>query len=109
MGLHLYVRDEIDRGTNWNCTADELVRYAAGSEPQQVLAPFFLKFLPIHISFRLQKFARLASNISRVSVYDESDLEDWVHDDGPLVLIGDSAHPMPVGRSFVCSYPVHVH
>lgn len=33
-------------------------------------------------------------------VYDESDLEDWVHDDGPLVLIGDAAHPMPVRPTF---------
>jgi len=109
MGLHLYVRDEVDRGTDWNCTAEELVRYAAGCEPQQVLAIVFLKFLPTHTPLRLQKFARLASNISRVPVYDESDLEDWVHDDGPLVLIGDSAHPMPVGRPFVCSCPFHVH
>lgn len=46
--------------------------------------------------FRLQKFARLAVNVSRIPVYDESDLEDWVHDDGPLVLTGDAAHPMPV-------------
>lgn len=55
------------------------------------------------MGFRLQKFARLAVNVSRIPVYDESDLEDWVHDDGPLVLIGEAAHPMPVSRplSFV--------
>lgn len=40
----------------------------------------------------------MAVNVSRVPVYEESDLEDWVHDDGPLVLIGDAAHPMPVSR-----------
>lgn len=79
MGLHLYVPDEEDRGTNWDCTVEEMLRYSSGAESQ------------------LQKFARMARNISRVSVYDESDLEDWVHDDGPLVLIGDAAHPMPPG------------
>ena len=38
--------------------------------------------------------------MSRVPVHDEPDLEDWVHDDGPLILIGDAAHPMPVSRPF---------
>lgn len=42
MGLHLYVPDEEDRGANWNCTADEMLRYSSGAEPQQVLAPYFL-------------------------------------------------------------------
>ena len=44
----------------------------------------------------------MATNVSRSPLYDESDIEDWVHDDGPLVLIGDAAHPMPV------SFPVSI-
>ena len=48
MGLHLYVRDEEDRGANWNCSVEEMVRYASGSEPQQVLAPTLLNFLLTH-------------------------------------------------------------
>ena len=38
MGLHLYVPDEEDRGINWNCTAEEMLRYSSGAESQQVLA-----------------------------------------------------------------------
>lgn len=34
MGIHLYVPDEQDRGTNWNCTVEEMLRYAADAEPQ---------------------------------------------------------------------------
>lgn len=45
MGLLLYARDEIDRGTDWNCSLQELVRYAAGSEPRQVLAPTLPDFI----------------------------------------------------------------
>ena len=41
MGLHLYVPDEEDRGTNWSCTVDEMLQYAAAAEPQQVLTPLF--------------------------------------------------------------------
>ena len=39
MGLHLYVPDDQERGTDWSCTAEEMLRYATGAEQQQVLAP----------------------------------------------------------------------
>lgn len=41
MGLHLYVRDENDRGTEWNCTTEEMLQHTTGCEPLQVLAPVF--------------------------------------------------------------------
>jgi len=43
MGLHLYVPDEEDRGTNWDCTVEEMLRYSSGAESQQVLAPTFAR------------------------------------------------------------------
>jgi len=45
MGLHLYVPDAEDRGTDWNCSVEDMLRYATGAESQQVLAPTFFKFL----------------------------------------------------------------
>lgn len=45
MGLHLYVPDAEDRGIDWNCTVEEMLRYATGAESQQVLAPTFFIFL----------------------------------------------------------------
>ena len=47
MGLHLYVPDEEDRGTNWNCTVEEMLRYSSGAESQQVLAPRFTGLPPL--------------------------------------------------------------
>jgi hypothetical protein len=44
MGIHLYVPDEEDRGTNWDCSVDELLQYTSSAESQQVLAPEFLSF-----------------------------------------------------------------
>ena len=36
MGLHLYFSDEVDRGTDWDCTKEEMLRYAvnANAEPK---------------------------------------------------------------------------
>jgi len=45
MGIHLYVPDEQDRGTNWNCTVEEMLEYAAAAEPQQVSSPVSCDFL----------------------------------------------------------------
>ncbi|KAH9931994.1 FAD/NAD-P-binding domain-containing protein, partial [Epithele typhae] len=33
----------------------------------------------------------------RISVREHEELEDWVSEDGPLVLIGEAAHPFPPG------------
>ncbi|PCH42535.1 FAD/NAD(P)-binding domain-containing protein [Wolfiporia cocos MD-104 SS10] len=44
---------------------------------------------------RLRMVADLADNAVRVAVKDYTDLEDWVHDSGRLVLVGQAAHPFP--------------
>ena len=41
----------------------------------------------------------LARKAVRVSIRDYSDIDEWVSDDGPLVLIGEAAHPFPVSPS----------
>lgn len=41
--------------------------------------------------------ANFATNAVRVAVKDFTDLEDWVHDSGRLVLVGQAAHPFPPG------------
>jgi len=42
MGLHLYVPDDQERGTDWNCSVEEMLRYATGAEQQQVFALAFI-------------------------------------------------------------------
>ncbi|KAI0693444.1 FAD/NAD-P-binding domain-containing protein [Cerioporus squamosus] len=49
------------------------------------------------ITQKLQILARGARKAVRISVRDHRDLEDWVSDDGRLVLIGEAAHPFPPG------------
>ncbi|KDQ59020.1 hypothetical protein JAAARDRAFT_127959 [Jaapia argillacea MUCL 33604] len=46
---------------------------------------------------RLRKLAKIAPPPSRLPVYDVPDLEDWVHDDGPLLLVGEAAHTLLPG------------
>ena len=46
--------------------------------------------------FRLRDIIKHARKATRVTVRDHKDLEDWVEDDGRLVLIGEAAHPFPV-------------
>ena len=38
----------------------------------------------------------MGTNVTRAPMYDEDDLGDWLHDDGPMMLIGEAAHPMLV-------------
>jgi len=45
----------------------------------------------------VRKCVELATRISRTPVEDRPDLENWVHDDYPFLLIGGAAHPMPPG------------
>ncbi|KAI0755259.1 FAD/NAD-P-binding domain-containing protein [Daedaleopsis nitida] len=47
------------------------------------------------ISQKLQTAVCGARKAVRISVREHQDLEDWVSDDGPLVLIGEAAHPFP--------------
>ncbi|KAG6849360.1 hypothetical protein H0H93_009103 [Arthromyces matolae] len=48
---------------------------------------------------RLQKLGELATYATCLPVQDFRKLEDeeWVHEDGPMLLIGDAAHPYPPG------------
>ena len=39
--------------------------------------------------------ARLV-NPARMQVTERSDLDDWVHDSGRLLVVGEAAHPYPV-------------
>lgn len=45
---------------------------------------------------RLRAIVRNARKAVRITIRDHSDLEDWVDDEGRVVLIGEAAHPFPV-------------
>ncbi|KAM5538702.1 hypothetical protein V8D89_007731 [Ganoderma adspersum] len=47
------------------------------------------------INPELAAVAKFARKAVRVSIRQHRDLDDWVHDDGRLVLIGEAAHPFP--------------
>lgn len=48
---------------------------------------------------RLRKLGREAAPPICVPVVEHPELEDWVHDSGRLVVIGEAAHPLPVRLS----------
>ncbi|KAI0790702.1 FAD/NAD-P-binding domain-containing protein [Abortiporus biennis] len=41
---------------------------------------------------KLRKLASLASSVIRIPISESPELEDWVHEDGHLLLVGDAAH-----------------
>jgi hypothetical protein len=47
---------------------------------------------------RLRKLGKLALSPTCLSVDEYSQLEEWVHEDGRVVVIGDAAHPLPVRK-----------
>ncbi|KAI0756303.1 FAD/NAD(P)-binding domain-containing protein [Daedaleopsis nitida] len=63
-----------------------------GDEPSVSLSEVARELSP-HFHPLLQH----ARKAVRVSIRDHSDLEDWISDDGPLILIGEAAHPFPPG------------
>lgn len=78
LGLHAYAADN-GADIEYDVDVEELIEAVQGAESQIV------------------KLAKLAKNISRTPVQESPDMEDWVHDDGPLLLVGDAAHVMPPG------------
>ena len=62
---------------------------------------------PCHIvanrrfAFSLRAITKNARKATRVTVRDHTDLEEWVDDEGRLVLIGEAAHPFPVRLPFL--------
>ncbi|KAL0945526.1 hypothetical protein HGRIS_001008 [Hohenbuehelia grisea] len=55
---------------------------------------------------RLRKLARLAAPSHCVPVRNYSELEDWVHESGHMVLIGQAAHPIPPGSIQDCAMTI---
>lgn len=46
---------------------------------------------------RLKKLGKLAQSPTCIAFKEVPDLDDWVHESGPLVLVGEAAHPLPPG------------
>ncbi|OBZ66109.1 3-hydroxybenzoate 6-hydroxylase 1 [Grifola frondosa] len=49
---------------------------------------------------RLQALADLASSVASVPMYEKPHLNDWVHPNGRLLVIGEAAHPLPPGSLY---------
>lgn len=45
-------------------------------------------------SLRLRKIAELASSVMVCPIIERPHLEDWVHPDGQLIVMGEAAHPL---------------
>ncbi|KDQ59142.1 hypothetical protein JAAARDRAFT_192684 [Jaapia argillacea MUCL 33604] len=52
---------------------------------------------------RLMKLASFAAPPSCLKVFETTDLEDWVHDEAPLLLVGEAAHSIPAGSTSATS------
>ncbi|KAH9830726.1 uncharacterized protein C8Q71DRAFT_319912 [Rhodofomes roseus] len=46
---------------------------------------------------QLKKLAAAAHTVVGIPVRDRPSLEDWVHPDGPMIVIGEAAHPLTTG------------
>ncbi|KAH9924442.1 uncharacterized protein B0H18DRAFT_1012208 [Fomitopsis serialis] len=46
---------------------------------------------------RLQKLAAAAHTVVGIPLKDRPSLEDWAHPDGPMIVIGEAAHPLTSG------------
>ncbi|KAG6915954.1 hypothetical protein DXG01_009176 [Tephrocybe rancida] len=55
---------------------------------------------------RLRKLGELATYARCVPVQEFSALEDWVHDSGRMLLIGEAAHPYPAGAIQTCAMAI---
>ncbi|KAF8071521.1 hypothetical protein FPV67DRAFT_878314 [Lyophyllum atratum] len=79
-GMFIYAPDDKEEGS-WNTITprSELEAVLVTAEPN------------------LQKLGRLASKATRTTVRTYPDLEDWVHESGRLMVVGEAAHPLPPG------------
>ncbi|EPT02703.1 FAD/NAD-binding domain-containing protein, partial [Fomitopsis schrenkii] len=55
---------------------------------------------------RLQKLVSLATMVVGIPVRERSTLEDWVHPDGPMIVLGEAAHPLTTGSLSVLNLTV---
>ncbi|KAJ8517068.1 hypothetical protein ONZ45_g5690 [Pleurotus djamor] len=55
---------------------------------------------------RLRKLSKLVKRVQCIPVMADAQVEDWVHEDGKLVLIGSAAHPIPPGSIQDCSLTI---
>ncbi|KZT68286.1 FAD/NAD(P)-binding domain-containing protein [Daedalea quercina L-15889] len=46
---------------------------------------------------RLRKLAAAAHTVIGIPVRERPEVEDWVHPDGPMIAIGEAAHPLTTG------------
>ncbi|KAI0958323.1 hypothetical protein AcV7_004175 [Taiwanofungus camphoratus] len=54
-------------------------------------------------SLRLRKIAELASSVMVCPIIERPHLEDWVHPDGQLIVMGEAAHPLTPGSLYALS------
>ncbi|KAF9459027.1 hypothetical protein BDZ94DRAFT_1062733 [Collybia nuda] len=55
---------------------------------------------------RLRKLAQLADPPTQVPLDEYPELDNWVHEGGRLVVIGEAAHPLPSGSVQACAMAV---
>lgn len=82
LAWYFYVRDDgAKEGWNDILTPEQFAPYVSNSEP------------------RLMKLAKLARP-NRICMMERVFPENWVHDTGRLVVVGDAAHPWPPGMIY---------
>jgi hypothetical protein len=60
------------------------------------MVTYSLMRLQLGSGYRLRKLVKLATPPALLAVKEEPVLENWVHDSGRMVVIGEAAHPIPV-------------
>ncbi|KAI0737653.1 FAD/NAD-P-binding domain-containing protein [Daedaleopsis nitida] len=54
---------------------------------------------------RLMKLAESAAHVACIPVIHQPPLEEWVHPDGRVLCIGESAHPIPISSTYAVGTP----
>ncbi|TBU22985.1 FAD/NAD(P)-binding domain-containing protein [Dichomitus squalens] len=86
--LFVYVERDDDDMTVVYAGKEHLVRWLHGCDP------------------RLRTLAESAEKIICIPMIERPFLEEWIHPDGPLLCIGESAHPIAAGSIYALSMSI---
>jgi salicylate hydroxylase len=106
--VHIYVpHDGSDMTWHEKASVANILPLLGDAEPRSAPFPSLPRvWLTSRGLFRMEKLAKLATPPACISMKDVPELENWVHDSGRMVLVGDAAHPLPVSTPLAPAFSV---
>ncbi|OSX66614.1 hypothetical protein POSPLADRAFT_1043992 [Postia placenta MAD-698-R-SB12] len=98
--LHIYApREEGDEQAKRAEGSAKLMKALTGCEPRHVLLSVRLRIYLTSI-LSLRKLAERAHTVIAVPVSGKAHMQEWTHPDGPVLIVGDAAHPITAGNMY---------